>query len=136
MKKKRKPTAAEKKLNQIRSANRREGYWKAYDEWQQKFAIKIAAIGHDFAEAKHKLDLENGISFEEHESLCRESRVAGYESGLLVGAENARAEIREFYEKQRREYEAALPSPLISNPVLSAWEVICATNSINTRGDS
>lgn len=131
MKKKRPLTEAEKKLNQIRSANRREGYWKAYYEQRDYFAKKLAGLEQQFAEEKRRLDREKGISIESHEARCRESRVSGYETGLLVGAEKARAELREFYEKQRREYMAAQ-----STPELSAWEIICASNATHARGDS
>ena len=133
MKKKRKLTAEEKKLNQIRSANRREGYWQAYYEWQKKFAEKILVLEQEFADAKRQLDMKNGISFEEHESICRHSRAAGYETGVLVGTENARAELREFYEKRRREYEA-MHSPL-AEPILSPWELFDIKNAIPARGD-
>ena len=128
MRKKRPLTEAEKKLNQIRSANRREGYFKAYDELQIKFATKIVAIEQQFAEEKRRLEIEAGVSIEEHEALCRQSRVSGYETGLLVGAEKARAELREFYEKQRRAILAEQPPP-----ILSPWELLDAQNA---RGDS
>jgi len=134
MKKKRPITEVEKKLNQIRSANRREGYWQAYYEWQKKFADKILVLGQEFADAKRQLDMKNGISFEEHESVCRHSRAEGYETGVLVGTENTRAELREFYEKQRRRY-MAVQSPL-AEPILSPWEMFSATNTTNARGNS
>ncbi len=134
MRKKRPLTEAEKKLNQIRSANRREGYFKAYDELRVKFATKIVEIEQQLTEEKRRLEIEAGVSIEEHEALCRQSRASGYETGLLVGAEKARAELREFYEKQRREYMVA-HSPF-AEPILSPWELFDSKNAIPARGDS
>jgi hypothetical protein len=74
------------------------------------------------------------MPFDQHEEICRKSRLSGYETGILVGTENARTELREFYEKRRREYEA-MHSPL-AEPILSPWELFTATNATSARGDS
>jgi len=127
VKKKRKPTPEEKRLDRIRKVNQRIGYERARGELES----------HYWAESRAEIDRyrqQSGMPFDRHEELCRKSRMSGYETGVLVGTENARTELREFYEKRRREYMAA-HSPL-AEPILSPWEMFCATNTINARGDS
>ena len=129
MKIKKQITEIEQRLERIRKVNQRIGYRNAVAELEARY----------FSEARKEIEChrhQRGMPFEDHEIACRKSRMDGFETGVLVGTENTRAELREFYEKQRREYESARPSPLIADPILSAWEMICVTNATQARGDS
>jgi hypothetical protein len=124
--KKKKLTPEQKKLNRIRGASHRKGFWRGFEHAEEE----VTAL-YESRLAEADAIKRRGAVWSE-DALARqrsEYRAAGYEAGIMVGRAQATLEVREHYERERR---AMLAGSAI--PEFSAWEFICA--SVNHKGES